>query len=219
MVTFRSRGGALPSPAEDGRSMLGAVTIFALIMASLVYLGIRAGKDDAAPSEPAVAVSCREILPGSVFTTGDPLIDERILYVIASDKSEVRQVAGGIVEHIWKNGNFSFPKREENALWEKATSVVTRPRADAPLLAVTESSLIVPYAPTPQTKDLKWAFARADKPSSEPSIFLVGGDKGGTKTTFVPTVLRSINGGQVIFSPTLGEGTTTVIAGAAKVCS
>lgn len=226
MVKMKSHGGKRPTQQDNAREGIRAVAIFIVVIGIFVAVTLLApridwpfGNDDDEAKTTAQSEQCGNIIPGSVFTTGDPLLDERILWVIVNDDSEGHETTGNIVTHIWENGDFAFEGDSERKLWAEATSAVTEPKEfTEPLLSINESGVIGPFAPAEEIEDLNWTMATVTNPPGERSTFIMASEIGETTSPPVPTVLMPVNGGVQVPAPSMGEGAKHTAVNTQEVC-
>lgn len=221
MVTYKSRGGKAETLVESRYAVVKAGLIFLAIVGVLlgsILLFQSRNNDETEATAPAD--ECSVIIENSVFTTGTPLTDQRILWAILNDQSEGKVVAGGIVEHIWDEGNFAFTDEAQKKMWNEATSMVktiTSPIVQ-PALSITASGTIVPFTPPDEAAGIEWTEVNVAAIPDMRSTFLMSSQYGDSQSTPVPTVLLSINNGTVVPSPTLGVAADHVAVNAKKVC-
>ena len=221
MANYKSYGGRKPTKAEENLSAGKMLLIYVVLVAVIVggAFGVRhvLSKQD----NDTVATGdkeCSQVLDGSVFTTGDPLLDQRILWTIVNDESEGSEVAAELVQHVWEDKNFKFSGDAEN-LWSEAVTAVPEVEGsiEKPALSVTSDGVIIPYVDAPEAKDVNWTETPIDV--SEPrTTFVMTSKAGEEQSPAVPTVLLSINGANVVPSPTLGIASEHVAVNMQEVC-
>lgn len=224
MVRYKSHGGKKPTAVEERASAVKAGVIFLVIVAVFVLgiifvpkLGLFSSNEE---ENVTTSEQCGAIIPNSVFSTGDPLLDQRILWVITYDESKGKEVAGNLVDHIWQEGNFSFPEKAEKDLWKKAVSTVTSVEKgiEEPALSITQDGVIIPYKAGPEARSLSWTEVSVSGIPAQKSTFLMSSAIGEKTSSPVPTVLLSINGGTLVPSPTLGVGAEHTAVDTKEVC-
>lgn len=225
MVRFQSAGGRNLTPAERHYSVAKSGLIFVIVIALAIgaYFGInhlvQTNKESETVATPA---ACSAVIENSVFSTGDPLLDQRILYAILSDKSEGKETSGSLVQHIWEKKNFAFTDQPVADLWNQAVKnvVAVESAITAPALSITADGIITPFKENSDTRDINWVEVQvSDRPSQVSTFLAISVLSEQTQSTPVPTVLLSINNANVVPAPYLGQGSQTQIVEAKKVCN
>lgn len=222
MVTYKSRGGKGESLVESRYSAIKAGLVFlaivGVLLGSILFFQNRGNDDD--PAVTTTAGECSVIIENSVFTTGTPLTDQRILWVILNDQSEGKVVAGGIVEHVWNEANFKFTDDAQKKMWNEATSMVQAINTpiNQPALSIMADGTIVPFTPPDEVAGIQWTEVNVTAVPDMRSTFLMSSQAGETQSVPVPTVLLSINNGTMVPSPTLGVASDHIAVNAKKVC-
>lgn len=219
MVTYRSNGGKGTTNVEERWQVLRSLLIFLLVvgvcLGAILYFNNKKEKAD----DP-VAANCSHVIENSVFSTGTPLTDQRILWAIVNDKSANKDAAAGIVDHLWENADFKFSKPEEQKLWDAAVNAV--PQITSPIhkpaLSITKEGVIIPFKEPSEVKDVMWTEVSVSGIPAQRSTFLMTSTAGNQKTNPVPLVLLSINGGSMVPSPTLGIGSEHTAINTKEVC-
>lgn len=220
-MKLKSYGGE-PTRAQknvEGFRSLIAVVVLIAVVGGVIFLTNWVNKHH---EENKVAESeCVQVIPNSVFTTGDPIIDQRILYAITNDDSKNHQDSGDLVNHLWEKENFNFPTEGSQELWSEATHKVTKLKPiSKPTLSITEEGVITPYNEADELKDIEWTEVSVSPPSKKKSESLMVSSYGEEKkTTPAPTVLLNISDSTIVPSPTLGEAADHQAVETKEVCS
>lgn len=222
MVTYKSGGGKGRTPAEYRLGAVKALLIFLVVVGVTLGAALYLQGKDFGNRETAnpTAAQCGNIVENSVFSTGSPLTDQRLLWVIINDQSENKSVAGGIVDHVWKHENFKFEDDAQQRMWNEAVEKVKNIRSpiSKPALSITSAGVITPFSAPPETNSIIWTEVSVGTAPDNRSNFLMVSAVNETSSTAVPTVLLSINGGNVVPSPTLGQNATHTVVDIKKVC-
>lgn len=226
MAKYKSRGGK-PETQAEGRLQAVKFIFFWLLVVAVIAVGVwwmfyKAPWNDPDNLGPQTNATqeCSEILDRSVFSTGSPLLDQRILWAIVNDESQDRTATEALVTHIWKNGNFNFEDAGAKTLWADATAAVPEVDGaiDKPALMITTTGVIVPFSDVEETQSIQWAEVNVSAPSTQRTTFITSSTAGEQQSASVPTVLLSINGGTTVPTPTLGTASEHVAVGAKEVC-
>lgn len=223
MAKYKSLAGK-PETAAEGRLkavkfLLVWVSVVAIVAVGIWWMFYKAPWNQ--PEEQQTTASeCGPVLDRSVFTTGNPVLDQRILWAIVNDDSENHAAAEALVTHIWDEGNFNFQDPEATALWAEATSAVITVDGsiEKPALMVTSDGAIIPFTDVAETQDIQWTEVNVTSPLAQKTTFIMSAQAGETQSASVPTVLLSINGATLVPSPTLGTASEHVAVGTKEVC-
>lgn len=219
-MKLKSYGGE-PTRAQKNleglRSLVGALVVVAIVAGAFFFahwIGNRHEENKVAEAK------CVQVIPNSVFTTGDPILDQRILYTITQDKSKNHQDSGDLVKHLWDKGDFNFESDGSKKLWSDATKKVTKLKSiEKPALSITQEGVITPYNEPEELKNVEWTEVSVTTPSTKKSESLMVSSYGeNQKTPAAPTVLLNISGSSVVPSPTLGEAADHQAVETKEVC-
>lgn len=225
MVKYKSRAGNPETKAEGNLKAVKFIFVWIAVVAAVAvgvwWMFYQAPWNH--PEEPQVVASeqCGQILDRSVFSTGDPLLDQRILWAIVNDESPNHEATEALVTHVWGKGDFNFEDEKASKLWANAVSAVSEVEGsiEKPALMITSDGVIVPFTDVPETEGVQWTEVNVSNPTSQKTTFIASSQAGEEQSASVPTVLLSINGGTLVPSPTLGVASEHVAVGAKEVCA
>lgn len=198
------------------RAAAAYVLISAAALGGVIYA---TNLEDKGAQEAQQTAACSHPVPRSVFTTGDPLLDQQILWFIANDPSEGNELSASMVTHIWENRNFAFPTSEANALWEEAVSAVTSiGEISKPALMLAEGNVIVPYNDSTQLQGMSWQEVSVT-PQYEVGTMLTAPGTEQEEYTPVPVVFMPINNANVVPAPVYDDSGSVQMVNYSEVCN
>lgn len=219
-MKLKSYGGE-PTRAQKNleglRGLIGALVVVAIVVGAFLFANWVGNKQE---ENKVAEEQCVQIIPDSVFTTGDPILDQRILYAITQDKSKNHEDSGELVKHLWDKGDFNFESEGSKELWNEANKKVTKLKSiEKPALSITQEGVIIPYNEPDELKNVEWTEVSVAAPSAKKSESLMVSSYGEEeKTPVAPTVLLNISGSSVVPSPTLGKAADHQAVETKEVC-
>lgn len=218
MGTFKSYGVKAPTPAERNFSLIKSAVFFVVMVGLAITAFIIFNPNSDVGTTDAEGEQCVNVIPNSVFTTGDPLTDERILYTIVNDETEGNEASGDLVTHLWDNENFDFEGKSAE-LWEEAVENVNELEdIEEPALAMTDDEVIIPYEEPEELQGTEWTEVETSTPRDTKSMGLMVSSQGEETTDPAPIVILSLTGNNTIPSPTMGDDSEHQAVEMNRVC-
>lgn len=171
MASYTSRGGSPRSLVEQRGQ--GVKFVLMLLFSFLVTLGLWWAYSTYRDKASQCVSSWPEM---SVFTTGNPEVDQRIAWAIAHDESEKMEASEQLVTQLWEKKDISFTGKAAE-LWGKA-QLAELATETTPWLSITQSGVIVPFFSAPEVQGKTWVWNANAQES--PSLILATREGGVT---------------------------------------